>query len=102
MSDLKNSLSNEDMAALLDTACHGRPFLPKQVWQWLDADDIESLRHGDMTIFEIMAGLDSVQASGRKLDDSGHQLTFPAITKEDHKKELASSNNENPSDLSPQ
>jgi hypothetical protein len=84
-----NRVSRQDyeLAMLLDIVCHGRPYSPKEVWSWLEEDDIECLRSGEMTVFIIMQELDSLQQRGEKLVPSGHQIELPATEVPVQKKE---------------
>lgn len=73
---IKLPLSSVEVAILLDLACYGREFTPLAVWQWLDIDEIESLKQGEITIGHVMASLDSVQSCGGTLD-AAHDLPMP-------------------------
>lgn len=44
----------------------------------MEEDDIESLRHGDITVFNVMPALDTLQESGRKPEPSNtHNIPMP-------------------------
>lgn len=78
MTTNKKLLKDYEISILIDIACHGRPYSPQEVWQWMDLEDIESLRHGEITVFEFMPALDSLQERGAALPPSDtHSLELP-------------------------
>jgi hypothetical protein len=69
--------SSAEISILIDIVCHGRPYSAKEVWQWLEKDDIESMMTGEITIIDIALTLDSIQKSGQRLNPSNHNMPFP-------------------------